>query len=138
MRETSVFGAAERPEIEVLIDGTWYPGELRAWIPAEEGAWNGNVSYSTGVGQTYLATVPEDRIQGCEPGHLKVVAARHPLGRGRFAVCTVARMGSRSLCDNTPYPQTMIPCSHPVCALTPETRGARGWLSPASVVLVCR
>jgi len=47
MPEPRIYDPAERPLIEVLIDGTWYPGELRAWLPNDDGTWRANVGYST-------------------------------------------------------------------------------------------
>lgn len=72
-----VYAPADRPLIEVLVDETWRPGELRAWSQREGGAWWGNVSWSAGPGLTYLDTVPAER--------LRPVADENddPSGRGR-------------------------------------------------------
>jgi hypothetical protein len=45
-----IYPADDRPDVEVLVDGEWYPGELRAWYPRVDGWW-GNVSYRTGVSE---------------------------------------------------------------------------------------
>jgi hypothetical protein len=36
MPEAVVYRPADRPDVEVLIGGTWYPGELRMWSPRPE------------------------------------------------------------------------------------------------------
>jgi hypothetical protein len=63
MPEPVVYRAADRPDVEVLIDGTWHPGELRMWSPRADGNWEGNVMYSTGPAENRLDTFPEDRIR---------------------------------------------------------------------------
>ena len=32
-----------RKDVEVLVDGTWYDGELRSWDRAGSGSWSGVV-----------------------------------------------------------------------------------------------
>ena len=56
------FSPVDGPDVEVLVDGTWYPGQLRAWLPRDNG-WYGNVEYSTDVGENRLNTVPEHQIR---------------------------------------------------------------------------
>ena len=66
-RESRIFSGHDRPLIEVCIDGLWYPGELRAWLPDREGdGWRANVGYSTGPGENYIATVPAERVRPVE------------------------------------------------------------------------
>ena len=65
MPEPRDFTPADRPDVEILVDGVWYAGELRAWLPRDDG-WHGNVEYSTGVGENRLDTVPEYRIRRLE------------------------------------------------------------------------
>jgi len=48
--------------VEVLVDGTWYPGELRAWQKLE-GRWRGDVVYTVGVGMRKLGWFLEDRLR---------------------------------------------------------------------------
>ena len=70
------FPSGERPAIEILVDGVWYPGELRAWsrpFPHAGGRWWGNVDYRTGVGRHRFATVHSNQVRNAEP----------PVGRGR-------------------------------------------------------
>jgi hypothetical protein len=59
----------ERLDVEVLVDGVWYPGQLRAWSRpgAERSGWWGNVSYRTVTGQLIVATVRENRIRVTQP-----------------------------------------------------------------------
>jgi hypothetical protein len=58
----TVYKPSERPDVEVLVDGTWHPGELR-------GTWqrNGkdlcNVSWRDRPGMTHLDTVAADRVR---------------------------------------------------------------------------
>jgi hypothetical protein len=66
MPEPLVYRAADRPAVEVLIDDTWYPGELRMWSPRPDGTWEGNVMHSTGPAENRLDTFPQDRI--CQVG----------------------------------------------------------------------
>lgn len=58
-----VYAPAERPLVEVLVDGTWHLGELRAWQHREDGAWWGNVNWTAGPGLTYLDTVPSEQLR---------------------------------------------------------------------------
>ena len=39
--------------VEVVVDGTWYPGELRAWQRLD-GRWRGDVTYTIDVGMRKL------------------------------------------------------------------------------------
>lgn len=56
------FPPNERPDVEILVDGTWYAGELHAWA-LRDGIWWGHVTYRTGPSQQHRATVPHDRIR---------------------------------------------------------------------------
>lgn len=64
--EPRIYSGHDRPLVEVLVDGRWCPGELRAWLPAEDGGWRANVGYSTGPGENRLATVDADRVRPVE------------------------------------------------------------------------
>lgn len=65
----TVFRPDERPDVEVLVDDVWYPGELRAWQRRADGWW-ANVNW-TRDGMRYLDTVLADRVRpGCRwPRH---------------------------------------------------------------------
>jgi hypothetical protein len=58
-----VYPPADRPEVEVLVDGTWYPGELRMWTQGEDGSWSANVMWSRASGENRLDTFPSDNVR---------------------------------------------------------------------------
>jgi hypothetical protein len=63
-RESRVYAPHERPDIEVLVDGVWHRGELRAWQPDPDGeGWRANVQYRPEKGVTYIDTVAEERVR---------------------------------------------------------------------------
>lgn len=43
-------------------DGRWWSGEQCAWIRSPEG-WRASVTYSAGVGRTFVRTVPESWVR---------------------------------------------------------------------------
>ena len=55
------YAPAGVPDIEVLVDGVWRQGELRAWQRREDGWW-ATIQYRTSGGQ-YLETVPAGQIR---------------------------------------------------------------------------
>lgn len=57
---------ADWPDVEVLVDGDWLPGDLRAWSRRDDG-WHGHVQYSKGPAQNYLASFPAEQIRKAEP-----------------------------------------------------------------------
>lgn len=57
-----VYSPLERPDVEVLVDGTWWPGEVRMATELDDGTWTHNVQYRTDAGQ-FVETVPDDRIR---------------------------------------------------------------------------
>ncbi len=61
-RQAVVYHPAERPDIEVQVDGAWHPGELRMWEPVAEG-WAGQVQWRREVGMTFIDTYPAERIR---------------------------------------------------------------------------
>lgn len=44
-REPRIYAPAERPDVEVLVDGEWLVGELRAWFPVGDDEWVAQVQY---------------------------------------------------------------------------------------------
>lgn len=52
----------ERPDVEVLRDGVWCPGELRAWQQREDGWW-ANVQWRPAPGMTYIDTVSASDVR---------------------------------------------------------------------------
>ena len=72
MSEYIEFAPGERPEVEVLVEGTWYPGELNAWSQpgvanGYSTGWWGNVTYRTDAGERHRKTVPYHRIRAADP-----------------------------------------------------------------------
>jgi hypothetical protein len=65
-REPRIYSGHARPLVEVLVDTRWCPGELRAWLPVEDGGWRANVGYSAGPGQNYMATMEAERVRPVE------------------------------------------------------------------------
>ena len=62
------FSPEERPKVEVLVENTWYAGELRAWSrPRPAGGWWANVSYRVGQGKELVATVRSYRVRKADP-----------------------------------------------------------------------
>lgn len=57
-----IYAPAERPAIEVEINGQWYAGELRAWLRRGD-EWWANVAWSAGVADTRLETVAAERVR---------------------------------------------------------------------------
>ena len=54
----------ERPDVEVLVDGTWCPGELRMWTQHDNGDWAADVQYRPpGAYSSHLATFPECQVR---------------------------------------------------------------------------
>lgn len=57
-----VYSPDQQPDVEVLVDGQWWPGTLRAWRRTETG-WVALVEWNHGPGLNYLASFPEGRIR---------------------------------------------------------------------------
>lgn len=57
-----VYHPADRPDVEVMVDGNWHPGELRMWQPTPDG-WAGQVQWRREVGMTFLDSFPAARIR---------------------------------------------------------------------------
>lgn len=60
--EPRIYPPGDRPAIEVEIGGTWYAGELRAWL-RRDGEWLANVAWSAGTASTHLDTVVAERVR---------------------------------------------------------------------------
>lgn len=45
MREPKIYEPADRPDVEVLVDGQWLIGELRMWKPDGEDDWIAQVQW---------------------------------------------------------------------------------------------
>ena len=54
----------ERPDVEVLVDDEWWPGELWEWRQDDAGAWSGFCSWQRGPGQgRHTDVFPGERIR---------------------------------------------------------------------------
>lgn len=49
-------------EVEVCVDGTWWPGDLEHWRQTDD-RWEGWVRYSTGVGETRIGWFAAELIR---------------------------------------------------------------------------
>lgn len=65
MPEQRIYAHGEEPDVEVLVDGTWHPGELRSWRHTDQG-WVGMVRWHRGPGDNLLESFPADRIREAE------------------------------------------------------------------------
>jgi len=46
-----------------MVDGAWYPGELRMWTHHEDGSWSVNVQWSSAAGENRLDTFPAENVR---------------------------------------------------------------------------
>lgn len=54
----------ERPDVEVLVDHTWCPGEVRMQTQYDDGIWALEVQYrSPGEHSSHIDTFPADRVR---------------------------------------------------------------------------
>jgi len=61
-RPVKIYKLHERPAVEVLVDDTWFPGELRGtW--RRRGRRLCNVSWRDRIGMTHLDSVPADHVR---------------------------------------------------------------------------
>lgn len=60
---TRVYAPSERPDIEAMVDGEWFRGELRMWTQREDGSWWAQVNYSRGAGRRFLTTLPAEHVR---------------------------------------------------------------------------
>ena len=54
----------QRPDIEVLVDGHWYEGELRQWSKDDEGQWSAQVNWRRAAGDTLIDTFSTAQVTG--------------------------------------------------------------------------
>jgi hypothetical protein len=57
-----VYAPGDRPDVEVLIETTWYPGELRMWSK-KDARWVAQCTYRTEPGKTRIASVDQDNVR---------------------------------------------------------------------------
>jgi hypothetical protein len=62
MPERIIYAPLERPDVEVVVDGTWWPGEVRMATELVDGTWSHSVQYRTGEGQ-FLGTFTDDQVR---------------------------------------------------------------------------
>lgn len=62
------YRADERPDVEILVDGQWCKGELRQWSVDGSDNWSAQVTWRRQLGQTYIDTIPENRIRPDKTG----------------------------------------------------------------------
>lgn len=58
-----VYLPADRPDVEVLVDGEWCEGELRMWLQHPDGSWWGDVQWRRDPGATYLGSFPTHQLR---------------------------------------------------------------------------
>lgn len=44
-------------------DGAWYRGEQDGWVRWPDGQWRASVTYSAGVGEKYVRSVPAESVR---------------------------------------------------------------------------
>jgi hypothetical protein len=49
-------------DVEVLVDGTWWPGNLEHWRRRDD-RWEGWIRWSTGPGENRVDWFPAERIR---------------------------------------------------------------------------
>ena len=59
----TVYSPADRPEVEVLVEGTWHYGELRMWTQHRDGSWSANVMWTRAHGENRLDTFPAENVR---------------------------------------------------------------------------
>jgi hypothetical protein len=61
-KEIHTYPIDQRPDVGVLVDGTWHPGELRQWIE-DDGHRTCNVSWRRAPTEARLDTFPVVRVR---------------------------------------------------------------------------
>jgi hypothetical protein len=61
-----VYLPADRPDIEVCVDGEWWPGELRMWTRLPDGSWTAQATWRREVGMTYVDTFSAEQVRPIE------------------------------------------------------------------------
>jgi len=63
-RQYIVHGPLDRPDVEVLVDGTWCPGEVRMSTQLDDGTWKFNVQWRPpGTSTRRLDTFAETQVR---------------------------------------------------------------------------
>lgn len=59
-----VYAIADRPDVEVLVDGIWCPGQLRMWAPEGQAGWLADVQYQPpGTHNNALGTFTPEQVR---------------------------------------------------------------------------
>ncbi|CUR54588.1 hypothetical protein NOCA2190045 [metagenome] len=61
-----VYRPAERPEVEVLVDGRWHYGQLRMWTRHDSG-WRAQVTWTRDTAENRIDSFPSERVRKLEP-----------------------------------------------------------------------
>ncbi len=63
MRQVITYTGHDQPLVEVLVDGDWYPGDLRAWRQHDDGTWTAQVTWSRAAGEKRIDAFPADHVR---------------------------------------------------------------------------
>ena len=58
-----VYPIADRPDVEVRVDGVWRCGQLRMWSRHDNGTWWAQVQWSRAPGETMLGSFPAPLVR---------------------------------------------------------------------------
>lgn len=76
MPNERTYPRGEEPDVQVLADGQWHPGELRMWEQHPDGTWWGHVVWHPiGRNKSRFQAFPADRIR---PDETDYSAGRQP------------------------------------------------------------
>jgi hypothetical protein len=66
MLQVRTYHGHDMPFVEVLVDGVWYTGDLRAWRQDDDHSWTAQVSWSKAAGETYLGIFAAEDVRPVE------------------------------------------------------------------------
>ena len=52
-----------RPVLVQHDDGRWYRGFCEGWTRRDDGEWRASCRYTVGVGETYVRSLPAERVR---------------------------------------------------------------------------
>jgi hypothetical protein len=58
-----IYALDARPDVEVLVDGTWYPGEARGYWDGDDGQAIIDVQWRSAPGQARIDGFPAERVR---------------------------------------------------------------------------
>ena len=54
----------DRTDVEILVDGTWCPGELRMWTQHDDGTWSAQAQFQPpGTHSLVIGAFPADQVR---------------------------------------------------------------------------